>query len=171
MATRRASRAALDRMGDVDELICAGDVVEEYRFDNEAVAMLRDRDARCVLGNHDIGLLGAARRAGPSGRHVDQRLVAWLGRPPAHDRHRRSHGKRLVITHASPCAPHTQYVMPHSPELKRIGEVDADVVIIGHTHRQMVERVGRPCWWSIPDRSGQARDPRNGRRCRTPCST
>ena len=73
------------------------------------------------------------------------------------------HGHRLVLTHASPCAPHTQYVMPHSPELKRIADVDADVVVIGHTHKQMVTRVGRPLVIN-PGSVGQARDHSNGKR-------
>jgi putative phosphoesterase len=152
---------ALDMMGDVDELVCLGDVVEEYRFDNESVAILRDRSARCVLGNHDIGLLGPHGVRARSADHVDPSLVAWLADQP------RSidvviEGRRFNITHASPCAPGTQYVMPGSPELRRISEVDTDVVLIGHTHRQMVERVGTTLVVN-PGSAGQARDPRNGR--------
>ncbi|MET0908349.1 MAG: YfcE family phosphodiesterase [Ilumatobacteraceae bacterium] len=152
---------ALELMGDVDELWCAGDIVEEYRFSNEAVSILRDRDARCVLGNHDIGLLGPHGERARSADHVDTGLVAWLAaRPLTIDT--TVNGQRLIMTHASPCPPHNQYVMPHSPELRRIGEVAADVVIIGHTHRQMMQRVGRPLVIN-PGSAGQARDPRNGR--------
>lgn len=152
---------ALEMMGDVDELWCAGDIVEEYRFSNEAVSILRDRDARCVLGNHDIGLLGPHGERARSADHVDTGLVAWLAaRPLTIDT--TVNGQRLIMTHASPCPPHNQYVMPHSPELRRIGEVAADVVIIGHTHRQMMQRVGRPLVIN-PGSAGQARDPRNGR--------
>jgi predicted phosphodiesterase len=50
---------ALERMGDVDGLLCAGDMVEEFRFSNEVVGTLRDRGARCVKGNHDIGMFAA----------------------------------------------------------------------------------------------------------------
>jgi putative phosphoesterase len=153
---------ALERMDDVDELFCVGDVVEEFRFSNEAVAILRDRGARCVLGNHDIGLLGAQGVRARSADHVDPALVAWLAAQPL-SIDLTIGGKRLVMTHASPCAPHTQYVLPHSPELKRIGQVDADIVVIGHTHQQMVTRVGRPLVIN-PGSAGQARDHRNGKR-------
>jgi len=158
----RGLTAALERMGDVDELLCAGDVVEEFRFENEAVQLLRDRGARCVLGNHDIGLLSAHGARARGAPHVRPELVEYLGAQP------RSidvivDGQRLVMTHASPCPPHTQYVWPQSPELKRIAEVDADYVVIGHTHRQLVERVGRPLVIN-PGSVGQARDPSNGRR-------
>ena len=153
---------ALERMGDVDELLCAGDMVEEYRFSNETVAILRDRDARCVLGNHDLGILSAHGARARSMGHVDQDLVDWLGAQPR-TIDTTVGGKRLLMTHASPCAPHTQYVYAGSPEVQRIAEVDADFVVIGHTHAQLVERVGRPLVIN-PGSAGQARDHRNGRR-------
>ena len=153
---------ALERMGDVDELLCVGDIVEEFRFDNGAVEMLRSRDARCVLGNHDVGLLGPHGISARSAAHVDPVLVEWLGTQPL-TIDTMVEGHRLVMTHASPCAPHTQYVLPMSAEMRRIRHVDADVVVIGHTHRQMVHRVGRPLVVN-PGSVGQARDPRNGRR-------
>jgi putative phosphoesterase len=153
---------ALDLMGDVDELLCVGDIVEEFRFSNEAVAILRERQARCVLGNHDIGLLGEHGRRARSAAHVDPALVEWLAAQPL-TVDAMVEGHRMVMTHASPCAPYTQYVLPNSPEMKRIRDVDADLVVIGHTHRRMVNRVGRPLVVN-PGSVGQARDPRNGNR-------
>ena len=41
-----ALRVALERMGDVDELLCAGDSVYQFRFSNEVMALLRERGAR-----------------------------------------------------------------------------------------------------------------------------
>jgi putative phosphoesterase len=153
---------AIERRGDVDELICLGDVVEEYRFDNDVVTLLRDRAARCVLGNHDIGLLSAPGGRARNAAHVDQSLVAWLESQPL-SIDTTIAGKRLVITHASPCAPHTQYVLAHTKELKRIADVDADIVMIGHSHKQMVVPVGRPLVIN-PGSAGQARDHANGKR-------
>ena len=155
-------RCALERMGDVDELICLGDIVEEFRFSNDSVAILRERAVRCVLGNHDLGLLGAHGERARTADHVDPALVEWLASQPL-TIDTMIEGHRLVMTHASPCAPHTQYVLPMSPEMKRIGEIDADLVAIGHTHRQMVHRVGRPLVVN-PGSVGQARDPHNGKR-------
>ncbi|MCH7661594.1 MAG: metallophosphoesterase, partial [Euryarchaeota archaeon] len=51
-------RIALDRMGPVDELICAGDAVYQFRFSNEVIALLKERNARYILGNHERVLLG-----------------------------------------------------------------------------------------------------------------
>ena len=152
---------ALERMGDVDMLLCAGDIVEEFRFSNEAIELLRDRDAVCVRGNHDAGLLSPHGERARAGDGVRPDLVDYLaGLPWSVDLE--IDGKRLVLAHASPCAPHNQYVWRGSSELKRIAEIDADFVVIGHTHAQLVERVGRVQVIN-PGSVGQARDHSNGR--------
>lgn len=53
-------------MGDVDELLCLGDSIYEYRFSNEVVCYLRDHGAHTILGNHEEGFLapGGARARG-----------------------------------------------------------------------------------------------------------
>jgi putative phosphoesterase len=153
---------ALDRMGEVDLLLCAGDMVEEYRFSNETVALLRDHDATCVLGNHDIGILAAHGHKARSAPHVDPSLVEWLASHPLH--HELDVlGKRLVLTHSSPCEPFNQYVTKQSPELKRLATIEADYIVIGHTHAQMAERVGQALVIN-PGSVGQARDWSNGKR-------
>ena len=72
-------------------------------------------------------------------------------------------GKRLVMVHASPLEPFTQYVYPNSPELRRLAQIEADFVILGHTHTQMAERVGRALVIN-PGSTGEARDIANGRK-------
>jgi putative phosphoesterase len=153
---------AIARMGDVDELLCAGDITEDFRFSNETIEILRERGARCVLGNHDLGLLSHHGERARSAPHVKPELVAWLAEQPT-TLEMTVGGKHLLMTHASPVTAHMPYVMPHSPELKAFASVEADFVIVGHTHVQMVERVGRPLVIN-PGSAGQARDHRNGRR-------
>ena len=57
--------------------------------------------------------------------------------------------------------PRGSYVLPTSSELQRFGEADADIVLYGHTHRQLVRRIGRVLVVN-PGSAGEARDPRNG---------
>ena len=45
-------RYALGLMGEIDELICLGDSIYEYRFSNEVVQLLKDRDA--ALGRQTV---------------------------------------------------------------------------------------------------------------------
>ena len=157
----RGLACALERMGAVDQLWCAGDVVEEFRFSNETVDLLRERDARCVLGNHDLGLLGPHGERARASAHVDPALVSWLAsRPTKVDEV--VAGTRIVMTHTSPFPPHTQYVLPHSAELAKIDAV-ADVVVLGHTHKQMAVQLEHTLVIN-PGSVGQARDPANGKR-------
>jgi putative phosphoesterase len=153
---------AIDRMGDVDQLLCAGDIMNEYRFSNEVIEILRDRGALCVLGNHDMGLLaphGERARAAPTIKEANLRYLAEqpLSREMVVD------GKTLLMTHATPFPPHSEYVYAGSPELARFGEVAADYIVVGHTHAQMALRVGRALVIN-PGSAGDGRDYANGRR-------
>jgi putative phosphoesterase len=153
---------AIRRMGDVDELWCVGDIQLEYRFDNEVVELLRDHAAHCVLGNHDLGLLsaqGERARTAPAVRSAN--LDYLMAQPLSIDRV--IGGRRFLMTHASPCPPHTQYVWPGSPHLAELARVDADFIILGHTHVQMAVRVGRALVIN-PGSTGEPRDRANGLR-------
>ena len=50
---------------------------------------------------------------------------------------------------------------PRKRLLARFAEADADIVLYGHTHQQVVERIGRVLVVN-PGSAGDARDPRNG---------
>ncbi len=154
-----ALRIALDRMGAVDELLCAGDAVYQFRFSNDVMALLRERGARYVLGNHEDVLLG---RWGQHARSVDgvhEDELAYMAAQPS-SIETRINGMSLVMVHGSPFEPHNEYIYPNSPSLSRFAEIDADYIILGHTHYQMAERVGRALVIN-PGSAGEARDPRN----------
>jgi putative phosphoesterase len=136
--------AALAAMGDrVDDVLVAGDAVYEYRLSNEVVERVREIGARYVLGNHELVLLspaGAAARARPEVRAsnldflagVPTRLELTLG------------GRRLLMVHGSPWAPHNDYLYESSPGWARCEEDDlADILVVGHTHVPMAVRKGR----------------------------
>jgi putative phosphoesterase len=152
---------ALDIMGDVDELICLGDSIFEYRFSNEVVQTLKNRDAHTILGNHEEGFLspGGARARAANG--IDLSLLSWLANRP--QRVTLEFGnKRLLLVHSTPWEPRGAYIYPYSSQLLRFAEVDADFVLYGHTHHQMVRRVGKVLVIN-PGSTGDARDNSNGR--------
>jgi putative phosphoesterase len=157
-----ALRLALERMGPVDELLCAGDSIFEYRFSNDVVELLKERGARYVLGNHEAVFLGPQGARARSTANVRADLVEYMASMPL-SMDVTIGGKRLVMVHASPFEPYQQYVYPNSPELKRLAEIEADYVILGHTHTQMAERVGRVLVVN-PGSGGDARDLANGRK-------
>ena len=157
-----ALRLALDRMGAVDELLCAGDSIYEYRFSNEVIDLLRRRGARSVLGNHESVFLGPQGVRARGAANVRADLVEYMASQPL-SLEVNVDGKRLVMVHATPFEPNQAYVFPGSPELQRLSNFEADYVVLGHTHTQMAERVGRALVIN-PGSGGDARDLANGRR-------
>jgi putative phosphoesterase len=152
---------ALDILGDIDELICLGDSIYEYRFSNEVVRILRDRGAHSILGNHEEGFLGPQGARAREPDWIDRSLLQWLAARPS--RLELNVGrKRLLVVHSTPWEPRGIYVYPHSSLLERFGEADADFVLYGHTHHQLVRRIGKVLVIN-PGSAGEARDSSNGR--------
>jgi putative phosphoesterase len=154
-------RRALNIVGDVDELICLGDSIYEYRFSNEVVQILKDRGVHTILGNHEEGFLGPHGARARTADWIDQSLLGWLAARP-HRLGLEFGGKKLLLVHSTPWEPRGAYVYPHSSQLGRFADADADFVLYGHTHQQLVRRVGRVLVIN-PGSAGEARDPGNGR--------
>jgi len=153
-------RGALDLMGDVDELVCAGDAVYQFRFSNDVVALLKERGARYILGNHERVLLSDWGARARSAGHVRADLVDYMAAQP-YQLETQINGKKLVVVHGSPFDPHDEYLYPHSPNLKKLAAIDADYLILGHTHFHLAERIGRALVIN-PGSAGEPRDHRNG---------
>ena len=150
---------ALERMGDVHEVLCAGDAVMTYRFSNEVIARLREIGAHLVLGNHDMDVLGPQGVRVREHPGVDEELLRWLGQHSARldtviD------GKKLTMFHAAPSAPY-DYVYRESARLREFGDLGADFVVYGHTHYAMAAQVNGTLVVN-PGSAGQPRDPKNG---------
>ena len=151
---------ALHLMGDIDELICLGDSIYEYRFSNEVVQILKDRAAQVIVGNHEECFFGPHGVRARARDGIDPELAAWLaGRP--HRMELAVGGKRLLLVHSTPWEPRGTYVHPDSALLARFAEAEADFVLYGHTHAQVVRRIGRVLVIN-PGSTGDPRDHRNG---------
>lgn len=154
---------ALELMGnEVDEVICAGDTVYEFRFSDEVVEVIRKNGIRMVLGNHEAVLLGSQGERARSSAGVNQDNVKWLAEQP-YQLDTRVNGKRLLMAHGSPFEPWNEYIFPHTPSFRKLAELDSvtDYVVLGHTHQAMAERSGRVLVIN-PGSTGEARDPRIG---------
>jgi putative phosphoesterase len=141
---------------DVDEILMAGDAMHEYRFSNEVVEAVRAHGIRSILGNHEAGLLGpggATARSVPTVRASNLDFVASL----SHRLDTKVDGRALAMVHGSPFEPYSDYVVPGSPMLRRCADVGVDVLVLGHTHVPMVERVGS-CLVVNPGSLGESRD-------------
>jgi putative phosphoesterase len=152
---------ALELMGKVDQILCLGDAIYEYRFSNEVISRLIEIGAHTIQGNHEetfLGPMGARARAREG---IDPDLMHWLSERP-HRMELECDGKTVLMVHSTPWEPRGTYVYRHSPELERFGEAEAHFVLFGHTHQQVVHRAGDLLVVN-PGSAGDARDPDNGR--------
>ena len=134
-----AALAAL--AGKVDEIWCAGDIVVQYRFSNEAVARLQQVGAIAIQGNHDMVFVSAAGADARERPNVDADAAAWLAALP-YEHRATVDGCRVLMTHGSPWAPHGDYLRAHDARWNDADELGVDIVISGHTHEPMVATFG-----------------------------
>jgi putative phosphoesterase len=132
---------ALDIMGPIDELLCLGDSIFEYRFSNDVVALLKERRAHVIQGNHEEIFMGPQGVRARGNDTIDRTLLQWLADQPARIELNIG-GKKVLMVHSTPWEPRGTYVYPHSPQFARFGDAEADFVLYGHTHQQVVRRVG-----------------------------
>jgi putative phosphoesterase len=153
-----AMKQALDEMsGSVDQVLLAGDAVLQYRFSNEVIETIRDNDITYIAGNHEMTLLSPHGERARSAASVRARNVEFMAAAPKRAE-MQCGGKSLLMVHASPFAPFSDYVYAGSPQLARCADVDADFLILGHTHVPLATRVGAVLVVN-PGSLGQGGDP------------
>ncbi len=153
---------ALNAMGPVDRLICPGDAFDEHRFSNEVVERLRQLGADYVRGNHEDIFFSSSGIRARNHPTVDEELMKWASMRP-HHLDLEVDGKRLILFHSTPWEPYGEYVFPHMDSvLQRFCEFDADYLVYGHTHTQLLKRINNTLIIN-PGSAGHAQDPGNGR--------
>lgn len=150
-------RAMAELSQTVDTILVAGDAVLQYRFSNEVIEIIRDNDLPYVAGNHEAILLSEHGQRARSAPHVRQDNVEFMAAAPRQVEMRVS-GKDLLMVHASPFAPYSDYLYPGSRQLAQCAELDVDILVLGHTHVPMAERIGRTLVVN-PGSLGQGGDP------------
>jgi len=133
-----AVAAAIDRV-DVDATWSLGDVVGYGPAPNECCALVEERCAIALVGNHDLVALGdlgiedfnddAAAAARWTSEQLDERSRAFLSSlsPTA-----AADGCELF--HASPLDPVWDYVLSAESAYASLLETTAPVVLVGHSH-------------------------------------
>jgi len=158
-----AALADLDQQG-VDCVLGAGDLVGYYPYVNEVFELLRLREMTWIIGNHECYLLGRltvpqerweAYNMNYVGRVIEYDHQEWLTQLPT-ERYLEFDGARWMLCHGSPWAV-DEYIYPNYKYFERFNSVEADVIVMGHTHIPMVRRVGRMLLIN-PGSCGQPRD-------------
>lgn len=154
-----ALRAIEKDAGPVDGILCAGDVVSYGPDPYAAIAWLRDRNAVVVRGNHDHAVaFNADPKAAPAKRVaaltmrdwtrgvLGPNALAWLVALPRQLK-REFAGTDFTLTHATPRDPLYDYHLTPDIADAALGEmvqgVDADVLVLGHTHLPLLRRHGK----------------------------
>jgi putative phosphoesterase len=153
-----ANWEALRRVRDgCDAVLFTGDLVDYGPRPRECAAWLRDRRATVVSGNHDRAVAErvsarCASRFQPfadataelMGRLLGEDELAYLRSFPL-TADITLGGVHFHLVHATPSDPLYTY-LPPPEETRWAGEVeriDADIVVVGHTHLPMVLRFGK----------------------------
>jgi len=139
---------ALEREG-AERIYFLGDAVGYFPEENAVLDLLHSWQVTCLRGNHEALLLGelplsperdrvyrisdVRRRLRPTHRKwIEQwpdRMEVEIG------------GQRLLLLHGSPADPLQGYVYPDS-DLSAFNGLPFDAVLMGHTHRAFLARVG-----------------------------
>ena len=152
-----ANTVALQRVfedaGDVDEILCVGDIVDYNPWPLEAIEMVKTHGILSVIGNHDrdsalgtpvgynpyaeVSCLWTHKQLGSNERRyllsLPEKLVV------------NREGVTLFICHGSPDSLVDEYVYPPpmTPKAVLKGYLDmvhAEIVVLGHTHVPFVQK-------------------------------
>jgi protein phosphatase len=156
-----------------DYMVVGGDLVSYGPHSRPVVQFVRDHATLAVRGNHDEALAhGVDCRCAPASkplagatRAVHREMLSpaetvYLGSLPLTGA-LKAGGHRRFSVHASPREHLYRYTSPvGAPEAQlrvELEGVDADIVLLGHTHFPMIRRVGRQIAVN-PGSVGQPRD-------------
>ena len=130
--------AAIDETS-VDEIWCLGDVIGYGAEPDECADLVRERCALCLVGNHDLAVLGAldisafseaaAAAVAWTREHVAESTLAMLRElEPAGER------GDIGFFHASPRDPIWEYVLSAKQADACLDVLEARIALIGHSH-------------------------------------
>jgi putative phosphoesterase len=153
-----------------DVCLCLGDLVDYGLDPAPCVAWVRDKVPLTVRGNHDHGVAQNVVVSGRTGfkyltgvtrpltrERLTEPDLRFLSRLPV-TRQVTLDNMRYLLVHATPRDPLDEYAVP-DPEFwaRRLQNVEADVVCVGHTHQPYVLEVGDKLVIN-PGSVGQPRD-------------
>jgi len=160
-----ALRSVLKRLKGMDLILCAGDITGYYPFVNEVFEELESYNVVFTKGNHDAHLCGdkikdlrpiELKSFEYTKNHITNINLDKLRNAPL-QLQVSIDGFKVVMFHASPWDKLEEYIYPDYPDFEKFKEVDADVIILGHTHYPMIKQIGRKLIIN-PGSCGQPRD-------------
>ncbi len=171
VADIHANRAALQAIKEpFDACLVLGDLVDYGLEPTPCLEWVRKNATHAVRGNHDHGVAQHVKVQGKTGfkfltgltREVTQERISaddrrFLGALPVSKRVTLD-GVRFLLVHATPRDPLDEYSIADADFwARRLADVDAQVVCVGHTHHPYILEVGDKLVIN-PGSVGQPRD-------------
>lgn len=141
--------SVLQQLRGTELILCAGDITGYYPFVNEVFQLLENHNIVFIKGNHDAYLCGdQIRDLHPielksfehTMAHITQINLDRLRNASSHLSVNLD-GYKVVMFHGSPWNQLEEYIYPDYPNFNRFTDIDADVIILGHTHYPMVKQL------------------------------
>jgi putative phosphoesterase len=139
-----ALQYALERLDACELKLSLGDLVFEYKVDPEIISLAQRAGLLGIVGNHEKTILkhpasSLRQRLAPDAIEFLEQL------PPS--RAIDVAGRTLHLAHGAPWDdpddPRCAYVYERNrAAIERVAEVEADIILLGHTHVPMLARVG-----------------------------
>lgn len=138
------------RRGGFERIVCAGDVVGYGPDPGAVIAALRERDALCVAGNHDLAAIGRMdttefnRVAAEAARWTESALSAderaWLASLPDV-----AETGDVTLVHGSLRSPAWEYLLDAEQADAQFALQETAYSVVGHSHVQFwcVQREGQ----------------------------
>lgn len=156
----------LKDMGKVDTIICAGDITGYYPFVNEVIDLLIKHRVLSVKGNHDQYLLN-----GKAPDYVSEQVRESVDRTKkeisikslefiknlSESLSFSIESQKVLVFHAAPWDIYEKRIYPNYDRFDDFRDIEADVIILGHTHYPMVKKIGKLTLVN-PGSCGQPRD-------------
>lgn len=143
--------------GSYDAILCTGDLVDYGAEPEPILRFVRERATAVVQGNHDYAVgtgedcrcSALFKPASVATRRVMRTILsredlAFLSGLPTSARVTLG-GQRIALFHATPKDPRFRYLLSTAPPVeweRELEGIDADLVLLGHTHRPVTFTVG-----------------------------
>jgi putative phosphoesterase len=157
---------------DYDYLFCLGDLVDYGPSPRECIEYIRKNSYAAVLGNHDNAVafhVDCKCNEAYKPMSIKTRELMWkilseedilyLKSLPL-NRSLKLDGAKFFLTHATLTDNLFKYMPPDSPDYlwqQELEGVDADFLLLGHTHISMIKRIGKTTIIN-PGSVGQSKD-------------
>lgn len=159
-------KAVLDNCGSFDKILVAGDITGYYPFANEVIDELVKIDALAVKGNHDWYLIQGfpPENSKPQVKKsfdftkkiISRDSLNYIKELPDKLEFL-IEGKKVFVCHGSPWNLLGQRIYPNYSDFEKFRSIDADVIVLGHTHYPFIKMIGNKIIFN-PGSCGQPRD-------------